>query len=843
MSSRIFKHQRDDGLCVLVQEVPEAQVVSVVLGVKAGSADESPTQFGAAHFVEHMLFKGTQRRGLGEIDEEIEGIGGSINAYTSHDETVYYCTVRAERWQQGLDLLVDMLCESLFREDDLEIERQVILEELRGTEENPGELLGRKLSKALWPIHPYGRTVGALPDDVAVLKHSDIKAFWKKWYGPGQLVVSVAGPVAPSAVLSALEGCFLADTQESLPCRPSGVPNSTASSVFLETAFQDSIFEIAFPALAWGHPDVAALDVLATALGGSESSPLVARLQLESGLANAAWASVSPRRDGGVFYVGCQPSRGREQEAMAATWDIVQDVLESGFSEEEIARSKALIRGERILGLQTVESKAMDALWYEMYSGNPEGGDRYNAEIAAVSVSQIMNLGSALLAKAKATSALICPKGVGTLAQLKAIGPGSGPAVVTRPARMECTFAGGAKLLVEPRGSGALSALRVLGLGGRLLETPKTAGRSRLWSSAVVCGAGPLNNLEFADRLSLRGAGLAAGSYGPTMKLGIDCRREVLDEALEWLAMLVFEPRFEESEILRLRREALEGLESLVDHPEAMVWEAVSRLLFGKHPYGLSKLGSKSTLGRLSAGQLRRLHNGWAQSENLVFSVVGTGEPERIAARLERLFLPLEKAQGHAPSIPVPVFPTKDIERVVRAGQAQSQVVLAWGTQGLSQPDRLALDLASAVMGSPGGRLFKVLRDQYALAYDVDAGHAAAPGGGVFSLELSTEAARSEEARDLLMNELVRVAERGVEKEELERAKAKVVFSRVEALQVPGSRAAELAYWQRCTGNGFERVDEELVALEQVGVGAVQRAVSALLDRGGRVCVRSQPLN
>ena len=842
MSSRIFKHQRDDGFCVLVQEVPEAQVVSIVLGVKAGSADEASNQFGAAHFVEHMLFKGTQRRGLGEIDEEIEGIGGSINAYTSHDETVYYCTIRAERWQQGLDLLVDMLSESLFLEDDLEIERQVILEELRGTEESPGELLGRKLSKALWPNHPYGRPVGALPDDVAALKHQDIKAFWKKWYGPGQLVLSVAGPVVPSAVLSALEGCFVAEGQESLPDRPSGSPNSKASSVFLETAFRDSIFEIAFPALPSGHPDVAALDVLATALGGSESSPLVARLQLQSGLANAAWASVSPRRDGGVFYVGCQPARGREQEAMAATWAIVQDVLESGFSEEEIARSKALIRGERVLGLQTVESKAIEALWHQMLSGNPEGGDRYHAEIAAVTASQVLRLGTALLSREHATSALICPKGVATAAQMSAEA-GAGPAVITRPARMECAFAGGAKLLIEPRGNGALSALRVLGLGGRLLETPKTAGRSRLWSSAVVCGAGPLNNQEFADRLSLRGAGLAAGSYGPTMKLGIDCRREVLDEALEWLALLIFEPRFEESEILRLRREALEGLESLVDHPEAMVWESVSRLLFGKHPYGLSKLGSKSTLGRLSPGQLRRLHNGWAQAENLVFSVVGTGEPERIAARFERLFSPLEKAQACAPSIPKPVFPSKDIERVVRAGQGQSQVVLAWGTQGLSQPDRLALDLASAVMGSPGGRLFKVLRDQYALAYDVDAGHTAAPAGGIFSLELSTEAARSEEARDLLMNELLRVAERGVEKQELERAKAKVVFSRVEALQVPGSRAAELAYWQRCTGNGFERVDQELVALEQVDVSAVQRAVAGLLERGGRVCVRSQPLS
>jgi zinc protease len=852
MSSRIFKHQREDGFCILVQEVPDAQVVSVVIGVKAGSADEGPNQWGAAHFVEHMLFKGTDRRGLGEIDEEIEGLGGSINAYTSHDETVYYCTLRGSHWRQGLELLVDMLSNSLFRPEDLKIERQVILEELRGTQESPGEVLGRGLSKALWPAHPYGRPVGALPEQVVELKSSDIQAFWKTWYGPAQMVLSVAGPVAPADVLAATKKIFQNGTGAVLPKRPSGAPNSKREWILMETPFQDSLFEMAFPALPLGHPDVAALDVLATALGGSESSPLVAALQLESGVANSAWASVSPRKDGGVFYVGCQPARGREAEAIAATWAVLQSAISKGLSEEEVERTKALIRGERKLGLQTVESKALDALWYEMQNGNPAGGDRYNADIAAVSLEQVMALAEDLFSVDRATSALVCPQGAVDSKQIQALLPHdtgqktsglkAAPAIVDRATRFECALPGGAKLLVEPRGKGVLSALRVLGLGGRLLETPRTAGRARVWSTAVVCGAGPLNNQEFANRLSLRGAGLAAASYGPTMKMGIDCRREVLDEALEWMTWLMFEPHFDPEEVSRLRREALEGLESLVDRPGAMTWEAVSRLLFGKHPYGLSKLGSKHSIGGLTSAKLRRIHNRWVQSENLVFSVVGTGEPERIAERLTRLLAPLSQSKGRVPVVPKPVFPSTDVERVVRAGQGQSQVVLAWGTQGLEQADRLALDLGAAVMGSPGGRLFKVLRDKHALAYDVDASHATAPEGGVFSLDLSTEAARSEEGRDRLMTELEYVATQGVCKQELERAKAKVFFSRVEALQVPGSRAAELAYWERCKGNGFERVDQELAALERVGPADVQQAISALLARGGRVCVRSLPL-
>jgi len=327
------------------------------------------------------------------------------------------------------------------------------------------------------------------------------------------------------------------------------------------------------------------------------------------------------------------------------------------------------------------------------------------------------------------------------------------------------------------------------------------------------------------------------------MKLGIDCRREVLDEAMEWLAWLLFEPHFDSEEVSRLRREALEWLESQVDRPGAMAWEALNGMLFGEHPYGLPRTGTKQSLGTLSASRLKRFHNRWARSENLVFSVVGSGEPERIAERMTRLLAPLAARPGKLPTVPSPVFPTEDREQCVRAGRGQSQVVLAWGTKGLDQPDRLALDLASSVMGSPGGRLFQTLRDKFALAYDVDAGHATAPKGGVFSLELSTEAGRSEEARDRLMEQLVLIAEQGVTQKEVDRAKAKLFFARVDALQLPGSRAAEIAYWQRCTGAGFERVDEELAALEKVSVEAIQAAVRALIERGGRVCVRSQPLD
>jgi len=841
MQKAIIKRELDCGLRVIVQPLPESRVVSVVLGVDVGSADEGARQFGAAHFVEHMLFKGTSRRGLGQIDEEVESIGGAINAYTSHDETVYYATVRPERWTDVLDVLVDMVQGSLFRREDIEVERDVILDELRGVEESPTEILGRVVSKTLWPEHPYGRPVGALIDDVAALEGEDIVAFWRKWYRPERMILSIAGPVEMEEAFASAVGLFNPPETTLERVRPEAQTCRQGGVVLEAHDFRDSVFEVAFPAVDLQHADAPALDLLATLLGGSEASPLMVRLQLETGLVNVVWAVASARADAGALYVGCSPRKGKESEALAELWSVINDFVAHGVSPEELARAKALIVGERRLSLQTSEEKALDACWYEIFFGDPSAGNRYSAEISAVSIQRLQQLARTVLKPDSATAAMVGTKEALAASGLQGMDRKGVSSAKVGSSRIQRVLDSGARLLIESGGDGHLSAIRVLGLGGRLLENPKTAGFSRVWGAGVVCGAGPMTNREFADRLSLRGAGLAAGSFSPSMKLGIDCGREVMDEALEWLAWLLFEPHFESSEIERLRREALEGLEGLEDRPGTLAWQELNQQLFGQHPYGLAKMGTPDSISTLHAESLRSLHMRWFVPENLVFSIVGTGEAERVADRFERLFVGLKQREGQVPDVPTPEFPQADLERIVYAGREQSQVILAWGTAGLDALDRRALDLAAGCLGSPGGRLFQSIRDRYGLGYHVDADNMAAPKAGLFSLSMATEHTRSEEARDRLMEQLQLVADEGVAAEELERAKARILFGRLEALQLPGSRAAEIAYWERCEQDGFDRVERELSALEALTAEDVQASVCSLLEDSARVCVRSLP--
>ena len=177
----IRSHTLDNGLSVLLRETHLAPVVEVEIWADVGSADERSGEAGLAHFHEHMLFKGTQRRGLGQIAAEIEGAGGRINAYTSFDVTVYHATLPAAELSLGLDVLADAVTASIFPPEEIAREVEVVLEEIRGAEDSPGSVLGNAVFAAAWDRHPYRAPILGSRESVASFDQSRVRAFFERW--------------------------------------------------------------------------------------------------------------------------------------------------------------------------------------------------------------------------------------------------------------------------------------------------------------------------------------------------------------------------------------------------------------------------------------------------------------------------------------------------------------------------------------------------------------------------------------------------------------------------------------------------------------------------------------
>ena len=265
-----------NGLSVLLCEAHRAPVAEFQVWARVGSADEGPDESGLAHFHEHMLFKGTARRGVGEVAGEVEGAGGRINAYTSFDITVYHATLPSDRLAVGVDVLCDAVQHAAFDPAEIDREIEVVLEEIRRSEDSPLHVLGNAVFAEAYHVHPYRAPILGSRESVASIDRTRLRAFFERWYAPDNLMVVVSGDFDRRALLEQVRAAFAdakpAGAQHKRPAEP---PQTRLRSVALARPFERTSLEFAYPAVGLGHPDAAHLDLLAFVLGTGDSSRLV----------------------------------------------------------------------------------------------------------------------------------------------------------------------------------------------------------------------------------------------------------------------------------------------------------------------------------------------------------------------------------------------------------------------------------------------------------------------------------------------------------------------------------------------------------------------------------------
>lgn len=345
------------GLRVAIEPLPHARSVAVGIWLGAGSHYEQPEEAGAAHFLEHMLFKGTSRRSARELADHMDRIGGEFNAVTARETTCYYGWVLTEHWVEALEILTEMLLDSRLDETDVERERNVILEEIRGDEEVGENRALWEFDRLLWgPRHPLGRPVAGTLRSVAALTGDHLRGLRDALYTPDNGLVSVAGAVDPDGaleVVSRVLGRWQGHRRRDLP--RAGRPRSGTLARRRRLDQAHLVVGSAGPAL--GDPQVYPAMVLSTLLGGGASSRLFQRIREDEGLAYTVYAFHDANRLGGSFglYAAVRPdSAGRALELVQAE---LQRVVAEEPPEEEVQRARAQIRASVVLGLETVSER------------------------------------------------------------------------------------------------------------------------------------------------------------------------------------------------------------------------------------------------------------------------------------------------------------------------------------------------------------------------------------------------------------------------------------------------------------------------------------------------------
>ncbi len=383
-----------NGLTVLSERMPGVRSVAFGAWVRAASLHEPRDKMGVSHLLEHMVFKGTAKRTAKQIALELEALGGSLDAYTSREHTVYQARVLDEHLDIAADVIGDFVFRPLLRKKDLELERKVVLEEIAMVEDTPDDLVYELHNEALWGPHPYGYSILGTRDSVSALRVADLESLHARAYHPSQLIVAASGNVTHDALLASLERTGWTAERPGDASRlvvPAPVALAPSRRHVQRDGAQTHIV-VGSATVAHHDPRRHALVLLSVLLGGGMSSRLFQRVREELGLAYAVYTFQSFHLDTGMHgvYVGTGPETARQ--ALDAIDAELAAVAAHGLPAEELAMGKSQLKGQITLSLESVSARMYRCAGVELYGEPYRTLDEMLALVDAVTVEQVADV-------------------------------------------------------------------------------------------------------------------------------------------------------------------------------------------------------------------------------------------------------------------------------------------------------------------------------------------------------------------------------------------------------------------------------------------------------------------
>lgn len=383
---------------VFTEVIPAVRAVSLGVWVPIGSRHETPATSGATHFLEHLLFKGTERRSALDIAAAVESVGGEINAFTTKEYTCYHVRLLDEHLDVAVDVLADMLGQSLLRPSDVEAERGVVLEEIAMSEDDPVDIARTELEALVFAGHPLGTPVAGTVDSVTAMRGSAIKRHYRRYYTPENYVITAVGSASHRRVVSLVQRAFgLSDSPVQGP-KPRKAPRAPKmASRHVSRGFEQVNLLRGYPGIPRGDDRRYAMAVLHTILGGGMSSRLFQEVRERRSLAYTVNAFRSSYSDAGIFgvHAGCAP------EKLDQTREVIDAVLHeartAGISKEEVASAKNQVKGQMVLDLEDPGMRLMRLGTRAVFGEKILALDEGLARVEAVNADQVTDLAQEFL--------------------------------------------------------------------------------------------------------------------------------------------------------------------------------------------------------------------------------------------------------------------------------------------------------------------------------------------------------------------------------------------------------------------------------------------------------------
>ncbi|MFO0636150.1 MAG: insulinase family protein [Nannocystaceae bacterium] len=628
---------------------PGAATVAVQLWIFAGTADERPREHGIAHLLEHMVFKPLVLDGVRlDIASAVEAVGGDVNAFTSHDETVFHATVPAPGFEAVLHALVRPLAHARPAAADLAQEAEVVLEEIKQYDDDPASRAMQDMTAGLYGTHGYARPVLGTAAEVAAHTTASLRGFLERNYGGDRLVLVVAGPLPAARVLRAATrvlGEFDARPPERALRRPR--PRVEPSVVVRRDDVHEAHVAIGWQAPPWPEPDACALELAATVLGYGESSWLSRELRRRQGLVTDAHASLFAGRQASTMAVSAHAPTAKLEVAIVAMLEQLRRMAAVPLPADELDRARAVLRSDVVYRRETAGGIA-HAIGYYLSLGGDLGLDRrYLAQLAATTPQQVRDACARLLAPQRAAIAVVLPAaeidaaGARALARrltarLRGLARGPRRAALQRDrhgivrAELDC----GLRVRIAPDPSLAMAAGWLVWPGGQRIEAARHAGMSPVMAALLTRGTIDRDGDALAREIEGCAAALDGISGRNSVGLHFECLARDRELVLRRMIECALRPRFAPDEVAHERRLALEELAADRDDLAGLAFQAAASQLYGAHAYGRRRRGTPQTLAAVDAGTLSRARQRGYPIGRGCLALSGDVEPEDVVELL-----------------------------------------------------------------------------------------------------------------------------------------------------------------------------------------------------------------
>jgi len=783
-----------NGLTVLARRDRTAPVVAIVTWVKAGYFDEPDDTVGIAHVLEHMYFKGTTTRGVGEIARATKMAGGYLNAGTIYDHTHYYAVLPASGFVAGLEVQADAYANSVIDAGELRRELEVIIEETKRKSDSAGPLALETMFELLHDKHRIRRWRMGREGELRDLTREQLVAFYRNYYRPSNTVLAIVGDVDPDMAIAEATKRY-GHLSDAVVARTPGTMEDAAPGFRLrEWAGDISQTELVFGwrTPAADHPDAPRLDLLSTILTSGRAARLVRATRDRRLVASIAAYNYTPTEIG-VFVVHASAPKEKAAEAARTIHDQLRRVRAGEITADEVERARQLVEAQWLRRLEAADGQANFLGAWEL-AGGWEKGIAYQEALLATDAAAVTDVANRWLDPAQASLAVYRPRDAAPLgadaaavrAMLEAPGiaalepsPSRVPIVriTPTPAKLERVVDGihvfhsaaGVPILVKPRPGAALAHVGCFIAGGVVEEAAEQGGVSTLMARTMLRGTARRSATQLAEDAERLGGSIATsvGTEAMQWTLGVPTMR--LSEASTLVAEVLLEPTFPDDALEAERAIALASLGALRDDMYRQPMRLAAEVAWPNHPYGRSTIGTEESVRALNTAMLREWHAQKVRQSSAVIAVVGDVDPQQAANQLATVFAVLRPAPR--PVVPQPAWPREAALRVDPRERKQSAISMFFEGPARSAATRFDAEMLGGVASGLGGRFFEELRDRQSLAYTVIARPYARAAGGTFAAYIATSPEKEETARQALLAEFAKLRDEPVQADELERAR------------------------------------------------------------------------